>query len=156
MSKTGDMYLVVADGTEEFEVALHYAAHLAKAREAKIGILHVMDREDFQHWANVQNRMYWEQRAEAEKMLINAARQVNELTGAVPAFYLEEGGRLEVILDIINSDHNITKLILGGATQGSGPGPIVSYFAGKGISRLRVPLTVIPGNIGIPKIDDLI
>ena len=44
-------------------------------------------------------------------------------------------------------DLSITKLILGGSVQSKSPGPLVSYFTGKGLSKLRVPLTIVPGNL---------
>jgi nucleotide-binding universal stress UspA family protein len=152
----GSVYLVVADETEEFSVALHYAAKLAQANGARTSILYVMDDEGFQHWGNVESRIRWEMRDAGEKVLLDAAQKIRDLGGGISSLHLAAGGRPQVVLDVINSDYNITKLILGGGTQSANPGPLVSYFTGKGLVSLRVPLTIVPGNISLENIDGLI
>lgn len=151
-----EVYLVIADETEEFQLALRYVSLLAKDNGANIAILHVMDQQEFQHWGEIQKRMEWEQRLEGEKLLFSAAQMAYELGGRIPALYLEAGGRLEVIVDVVNKDFNIRKLILGGATHGNNPGPLTTYFTGKGLVHLRVPLTIVPGNLTPEDIDELI
>lgn len=150
------VYLLVVDRTEEFDSALCYAARLAKSNNAQIALLHVMDQEDFQYWGEIEKRMHSEYREEAESLLLEACAKVHELSGLYSVIYLEEGGRPDVILDIINKDLSITKLVLGGATQGHDPGPLVSYFTHKGLLHLRVPLTIVPGNIPDDKIKELL
>lgn len=153
----GPVYLLVVDRTEEFKVALAYAARLAQANGARVALLHVMDTEDFQHWGDVEKRMHEEYRAEAEKELWEAARTVNEISALFPALYLEEGGNIaQTVLDVLEHDPRITKLILGGAPQSGNPGPLVSYFSGKGLNRLNVPLTIVPGDIKESRLDDLV
>jgi len=149
----GGVYLVVSDGTDEFAIALRYAARRAEAGRAHVGILHVINIDDFQHWTNVEERMRRELRAEAEKTLWNDARVVNELNGMRPVLYLAEGVRTDAIVETINGDDHIRMLILGGGTQASGPGPLVAHFTGKGLGRLRVPVLVVPGHLEMQGID---
>ena len=44
-------------------------------------------------------------------------------------------------------------LVLGANTQGESPGPLVTYMAGKGAGRMRVPITIVPGNLSDEQID---
>jgi nucleotide-binding universal stress UspA family protein len=151
----GGIYLVVYDETEEFSVALRYAARLVASSRARLGVLHVINLEDFQHWNKIEDIIKRDQRAEAEKKLTEVAKKVNDLNGHVPAFYVREGIKEEVLVEIINEDMNIKMLILGGGTHTGGPGPLVSHFTGKGLGRLRVPVVVVPGHLDPLKIDSI-
>lgn len=151
----GGVFLVVAEETEEFHLALRYAARRAEALRAHVGILHVINIDDFQHWGNVEAMMRKEMRAEAEKQIWTHAKAVNDMNGLWPVMYIREGARTDVIVDLIDEDHYIRALVLGGAEQASGPGPLVSYFTGKGLAKLRVPVLVVPGHLDTEKIDNI-
>ena len=145
----GGTYLVVADKTEEFPIALKYAARMANANKCRVGILYVMENQDFMHWGNIQKRMLDEQREDAEKVFYEACHTLSEVTDMVPALYLTEGGRMDALIETIENDLGISMLILAGGTQGAGPGPLVSHFTGKGLSRLRVPVMIVPDHFGV-------
>ena len=80
---------------------------------------------------------------------------MNELTGRIPALYLLEGSRAETLVEVINEDEHIRMLALAGKTKGGGPGPLVSYFTGKGLSRMRVPVLIVPDHLTASQIDDI-
>ncbi|MGZ9096801.1 MAG: universal stress protein [Micavibrio sp.] len=149
----GGTFLVVADETHEFEMSLRYAARLAKANRGHLGILYVMSLDDFQQWTKVEAIMRKEMREQAEKFVWSIARKVNELTGENPSLYIQEGAHNDVLVNLINDDPTIKMLILGGGTTAAGPGPLVSYFTGKGLGRLRIPVLVVPGHLDPQKID---
>lgn len=149
----GGVYLVVADETAEFPVALRYATRLAEASRGHVAILYVMGLEEFQHWGNVEQRMRAELRAQAEKLVWNVAKNINDINGHIPAIYLEEGDLHSVLIDVINKDLEIRMLILAGTTGSHGPGPMVSYFTGKGLGKLRVPVAVVPSHLKSQDID---
>lgn len=151
----GGVYLVVADGSPESALALRYAAHRAKSNRAHVGIAHIITIDDFQHWHNVEAIMRRELREQAEKFIWNVAREVYEINNQTPALYIGEGDRTDVLIDLINEDHSIRMLVLGGGTSGSDPGPLVSYFTGKGLSKLRVPVAIVPGNLDASQIDEI-
>lgn len=138
------VYLLVADETPEFTTALKHAAKLAEQSKADIAVLHVMEREELQILGGIQTIIHEELVEKAQALLDKAAKDIKALTGKTPLTYLEEGGRYGVIIDVINRNPSISKLILGGGTQTNSPGPLVSYFTHKGLSKLRVPLTIIP------------
>lgn len=148
--KWGSTYLIVADGSEDFPVALKYAAQMAHANKCRIGIFYVMEDQDFTHWGNIEKRMRDEQREQAEKVLHEACFLLSEtVQDTLPGIYLTEGSRMEALASVIEDDASISMLILGGGTQGAGPGPLVSHFTGKGLSRLRVPVMVVPDHLGL-------
>ncbi len=149
----GGVYLVLADETEEFRIALRYAARRAQTHRAHLGILHVVSVDEFQHWGNVENIMKQELREQAEKYIWSVARDVHELNGTIPALYIKEGNRQDALVNLINEDMTIRVLMLGGGTTSAGPGPMVSYFTGKGLARLRIPVVVVPGHLDPQKVD---
>ena len=151
----GGVYLVVAEESNEFAIALRYAARRAETHRAHVGILYVINIDDFQHWSNVEAMMRKELRTEAEKQIWAHAKTVHDLNGQYPVLYISEGSRTDVIVDVINEDEHIRALILGGAEQASGPGPLVSHFTGKGLAKLRVPVMVVPGHLDTEKIDSI-
>jgi len=154
IKKREGVFLLVADKTEEFTKALRYAARLAEYSHSHIGLVYVIEEQGFQHWGNIEERMQAELRAEAEGCLYDMATKVNGITGERPAFYIAEGSKAEALVSIIDNDHTVKMLILGGDTQGS-PGPLVSYFSGKGLGNLRVPLTIVPGHLEMSDIDNI-
>lgn len=143
----GGIYLVVADETDEFMRALEYAGQMAKVNKCHVGILNVIEDQAFLHWGNIEKRMRQEQREEAETLLWAGAHKLHELGCKMPAFFVEKGNRPDVLTRIIEENPNITILILGGSTRGKSPGPLVSLFAGKGLSRLNVPVMIVPEHL---------
>jgi len=150
----GGTYLVVADDSEEFDIALRYAARVAQAHRGHVGVLHVVDLEEFLHWGSVESLMKKEMREKAEKYIWGVAKKVYDLNGQMPSLYLQEGDRNAAILKTIEEDPRIVQLVLGAAKGGS-PGPLVAYFTGKGTSKLKVPVVVVPGHLERQKIDSL-
>jgi hypothetical protein len=91
--------------------------------------------------------MRQERREEAEKLLQGIAGRIKEMSGLMAVLYIGEGSAADAVLKTIQDNPDISNLFLGGSTKAGGPGPLVSYFLGKGISKLPVPLTVIPDHI---------
>ena len=143
----GGTYLVIADNSDEFLIAVDYACNLAQTRRGHVAIAHITDLEDFMHWGKVEAMMRNDMRQEAEKEVWETAKSVNEDYKLTPSLYIREGKKIDAILDIINEEKRIRSIILAGSTSGSGPGPLVSYFSGKGMDRLRVPVVIVPGHL---------
>jgi nucleotide-binding universal stress UspA family protein len=144
---TNRIYLIVADDTEEFNSALRFACKSAARNNVRVGVLYVIADDEFQHWGNLEERIKQERRQEAEKLLQKVADKVSELRGVAPTLYIGEGNPQDAVIKTITENPNISNLFLGGSTKAGGPGPLVSYFLGKGISKLPVPLTVVPDHI---------
>lgn len=137
-------------------MAMRYAGLAAKANGAGIAVLHVLEEMEFQHWGDIEERMKAEQRAEAEKFLQGVQDEILGVSGIHAKVIIEEGKKSDAVLKAIANDPNITKLILAGSTNSDGPGPLIEYFAGKGIEQLQVPLTIVPGHLSPVKIETLV
>lgn len=143
----GGTYLVVADDSEEFKIALRYGCYIAQRNRGHVGILYVVEDQDFQHWNTVEHRIKKELRMEAEKYIWGVAKTAHEFNGMMPSLYFAEGERAEALIQTIDSNEDIAQLILGSKADQGNHGPLLSYFMGKGLSRLRVPMVVVPGHL---------
>ncbi len=147
------VFLVVADDSAELEVALRYACRRARKTGGRVAILAVVEPGDYQHWMAVGDLMMEEARAAAEQMLQKLAERVNEWTGTMPILYVREGGRGDELLKLIEEEPTISILVLGANPGPKGPGPLVSMLTGKMVGRLRVPITIVPGNLSLEDVD---
>jgi nucleotide-binding universal stress UspA family protein len=144
---TNRIYLIVADDSEEFNNALRYACKAAVANRTHIGVLYVIPDGDFVSWGNLEERMKQDRRVEAEKLLQKIADKIKTTCGLQATLYIGEGNAPDAVIKTVNENPDITNLFLGGSTKAGGPGPLIAHFAGKGISKLPVPLTIIPDHI---------
>lgn len=139
------IFLVVVDESPELKVALRYACLRAKRSGGRVALLYVIEPQEMTGFMAVENLMREEMRAEAEQKVQKLAREVTQITGAIPALFLREGNRRDELLSLIDSDPGISILVLGAGTGNEGPGPLVSFLTGRGLSRLRIPVTIVPG-----------
>lgn len=141
----GGVCLVVVDGSPEFEAALRSAAVFAKQNDGHVALLCVIEDEGFLHWNFVEREIQKDKRAEAEKALWDAAQRLYDLSGTVSSFYIKEGKTYREVARILNTDRTIRKLVLGASSVSSNP--LISYFTGKGLNDLRVPLLIVPEDV---------
>jgi len=147
-ARANRVLLCVLDDTEELSVALDYASMRSRRTGARVGLLYVLEQsDDFQHWAAVGDLMREEARAEAERRLLQAAERVKRLSGLTPVLYVREGDREEQVVEQIEEDSDIAFLILAAATDGQGPGPLITQITGRAIGRLHIPVVIVPGNM---------
>ncbi len=143
---TQGVYLLFVDDSEEFPLALEYGLALAQSNNAHIGLLHVVEDEEFQQWGTIQDKMRREMRENAENLVWSYAKRVDEACGMKSSLFIEQGNKFDAVVRIIDEDPNIKMLILA-ANDASNPGPLVAHFTAKGLARLRVPLVVVPGHL---------
>lgn len=149
------VFLVVVDATDEWRSALHFACRRAGHTGGRVALLHVIEPADFQHWMAVEEVMRAELREEAEALMDRVAKEVNEATGQLPIIYLREGTVRDELLRLIDEEPDISILVLGASTRTEGPGPLIQYLMTKGVSQLRIPVTVVPGSLEDEDIDKL-
>ncbi|MHA1152347.1 MAG: universal stress protein [Alphaproteobacteria bacterium] len=147
------VFLVVVDETEEMKVALRFACQRARRTGGRVALLYVIEPAEFQHWMAVGDLMREEARSEGEQLLQRLAAQVNELVGTIPVLYVREGKVRDELFKLLDEEPRISILVLGANTGSRGPGPLVSALTGKMIGKLRVPITVVPGNLRDEEID---
>jgi len=147
------VFLVVVDETEEMKVALRFACLRARRTGGRVALLYVIEPAEFQHWMVVGDLMREEARSEGEQLLQKLAAQVNELVGSIPILYVREGKVRDELFKLLDEEPRVSILVLGANPGSRGPGPLVSALTGKMIGKLRVPVTVVPGNLGDEEID---
>ena len=143
----GRVFLVVVDETEEMRAALRFASLRAKSTGGKVALLYVIEPTEFTHWVAVEDLSQEENRERAEEVMQDLSAEVNEWAGELPVLFLRVGTRDECVLELIEEEPDISILVLGAATGTKGPGPLVSALTGRLVSKLRVPVTIVPGNL---------
>jgi nucleotide-binding universal stress UspA family protein len=141
------IFLVVVDETEEMRVALRYAALRARHTGGKVALLYVIEPSDLTQWMAVENLMREERRQDAEVLLQKLSSEVVELCGSLPVLFIREGHRRDELLALLDEEPTISILVLAAGTGAEGPGPLVTQLVGKMTGRMRVPITVVPGNL---------
>ena len=143
-------FLVVVDKTPECKVALRYAARRAQHTGGRVTLLATAAPPDFQQWRGVEAIMEDEAHAEAEALLHNAAKTVNELAGILPELIILQGRVTECVSQLLKEDKDISILVLAAGTGKEGPGPLVTMFA-SGLQA--IPVTIVPGTLNDAAID---
>ena len=138
--------LVIADETQEMEVALQYACARSKKTDRKIIIATFIEPIDVLTTHGVQEIMKNEAREEAELRLKKASTVVKESTGITPLLQLREGKIIDELIALIEEEKNINVLVLAANVDEKGPGPIISALTANEYSRLRIPVMIVPGN----------
>lgn len=149
------VFLVVVDEFEEMRNALRYACRRARKTTGRVALLYVIEPLEFQHWLGVGRVMEEEARAEAEQRLQALATEVYAQTGAVSVIHLREGNRAEQLVQLLQEDPSISLIVLGTARSASNPGPLVTYLLANLGRRVRVPVTLVPGELTVEEIDAL-
>ena len=149
-------FLVVVDDTPECKVAIRYAGRRAQSTGGSLLLLRVVDpRAEHTHWISVEERMRDEALAEAEELLQNLASEINDWAGLFPAVTIREGQLQEQVLAQIKAEPGISVLVLAAAPGNEGPGPLVSALAGSMSGAMRIPVTVVPGDMTDKEVDRL-
>jgi nucleotide-binding universal stress UspA family protein len=153
-SRAGErVFLVVVDESPEMRNALHYACRRAKRTGGRVAMLYVMEPPEGQQWGAVMDLMRQEARQQAEEVIAGHADVAVSLTGQPPTIHIREGKSRDELIKLITEDRSISVLVLASASSNEGPGPLVTAFAGKLGSQLRVPLTIVPGALTEAEID---
>jgi nucleotide-binding universal stress UspA family protein len=141
------VFLVVVDDSPEMQVALRYAALRARSTGGRVALLYVIEPSDLQQWMAVESLMREERREEAEQLMSKISQDVLETSGFLPIVYIREGRRSDELLALIEEEPSISILVLAANTGPEGPGPLVTALTGKLAVKLRVPVTLVPGNL---------
>jgi nucleotide-binding universal stress UspA family protein len=147
--------LVVIDDSPECDRAVYYASRWAARTGANVVMLRVIPTEDRnQQWLGVADIMKQEAQDEANAALDRAAGRANGIAAITPERVLREGDPSTEILALIESDVDISLLVLAAGASAEGPGPIISGLA-KIAASFPVPVAIVPGNLTDDDIDAL-
>jgi nucleotide-binding universal stress UspA family protein len=148
-------FLVVVDKSPEYKKALRFASRRAEHTGGIVSLVTIVTPADFQHWRSVEDAMREEALDEAEKMLYDAAREVNLIAGLMPEVMVLEGKPREVLMALLKDDPDISILVLASGTAREGPGPLVSMVAQQAQQAYPIPVTIVPGTLSDEEIDEL-
>ncbi|MBV9016526.1 MAG: universal stress protein [Alphaproteobacteria bacterium] len=149
------VFLVVIDETEEYRVAVHYAARRAAHTGGRLALLYVIEPAEMQQWLAVEELARAERREAAEELLQRLCEEIAPVAGSMPIVYIREGRRPDELLALIGEEPSISILVLAAGTGPEGPGPLISYLTGKPAARLRIPVTIVPGGLTLDQLDAL-
>jgi hypothetical protein len=96
-----------------------------------------------------------EQREQAEALLQRLSAEVAEMAGSMPVIFIREGRRRDELLALIEEEPSISILVLAASTGAEGPGPLITALTGKALTKLRVPITIVPGSLTEQQLDAL-
>ena len=148
-------FLVVVDTTPECRVALRFASRRAQHTGGIVTLICVIPPAGFQQWAGVERVMREEAHQEAERLLHDAAKMVNDIVGATPELIIREGHTAEEVRGVITSDLAISILVLAAGVSKEGPGPLVTAVASPAVTAYSIPVTVVPGSLTDEQVDAL-
>jgi nucleotide-binding universal stress UspA family protein len=148
-------FMCVVDDSPECRLALRFAFRRAARTGGGVVLLYVIEPADFQHWVAVENLMREEAREAAEEVLQTLADEVSQWSGIMPEFAIREGRKQDEVIALLEAEPEIRLLVLGASAENEGPGPLVSALAGPMSANMRVPVTVVPGNLSIEEIDEI-
>lgn len=148
-------FLCVVDDSEELSRAVRFSCRRAQRVGGRVALVYVIQPAEFQHWMAVGDLMREEARQEAEDLMEGVSKGVQDCSGMTPTIYIREGNTTEELIKLIDEEKSISLLVLGAAAGDDGPGPLVSYFMEKAAGKLRVPITVVPGNLSNEEIDSI-
>ena len=149
------VFLVVVDESDEMRNALRYACRRAQHTNGHVALLQVLEPVEFQHWLGVGRVLESDARAQAELRLQTLAAEVFEQTGSMPILHIREGQRAEQLVALLQEDQSISLLVLATASGGGNPGPLVTFLLGHLGRRVKVPVTLVPGELTEAEIDML-
>jgi nucleotide-binding universal stress UspA family protein len=149
------VFLVVVDDSAELKTALHYAARRAGHTGGRVALLYVIEPSELQHWISIEQLAREEQREEAEQLLQRLCEEIAPIAGSMPIVFIREGHRRDELLALITEEPSISILVLAAGTGPEGPGPLITYLAGKPAARLRIPITIVPGGLSLAQLDEV-
>lgn len=149
------LIMVCVDDSDHARLALHWASRRAARTGARLALLHVTPQPDFEHWSGVRDLMETEAREAAEEVLQTLAAEASEKYGVNPVLYVRMGTIGAAILEVAEESPELCTLIIGMRSTQRGGGRLVAWLTGHLAGRLKVPLTVVPGNLTDDQIDQL-
>jgi nucleotide-binding universal stress UspA family protein len=148
----GRTFLCVVDETEELHQALRYACRRAKSTRGRVALLYVIEPVEYQHWMAVGHLMAEERREQAEEMLQVVSSVVQKLSGTTPVIFIREGKLTDELMQLIESESDLSILVLGAAAGSEQAGRVISHVI-KRIGKLPIPVTIVPGGLSDDQID---
>ncbi len=145
----GRKILTCVDGSANSRIAAAFAARLARLTGAHLSLLHVLHLPTFSHWMGVKSQMKREIREQAEAMVAEVARGVEESCSVMPEFFLLEGLPREQIVETVRGDPAIRMVVVGatgeqGQRRSTVTGSLARHLGEHLTADLSCPLLIVP------------
>ncbi|OYU17136.1 MAG: universal stress protein [Rhodobacteraceae bacterium PARR1] len=147
-------FLVVLDDSRECLNAMRFAAMRAANTGGGVTILSIIPPEEYQHWMGVADLMRAEARERIEAHFEVFAKWMRDRKGLNPELVIREGDPVSEILAQVKEDPQIGVLVLGAATEKSGPGPLVTAMT-RNSGNLPIPVTIVPGDMSKERLESI-
>lgn len=147
-------YLVVIDDSPESRVALRFAARRAAKTGGAVEIVSLVAPSEFVQWGGVQAAMQEEAELRAQALVAQAAGELFEETGLTPSLTVRQGEPIAVVRAILSERPETAALVLGAASDGTGPGVLVTHFSGDA-GAMPCPVMIVPGGLSDEALDRL-
>lgn len=145
-------FMVVLDDSRECLNAMRFAAMRAANTGGGVTVLSIIPPEEFNHWVGVSDIMHEEQRERIEAHFEVFAKWMRDKQGVNPELVIREGETVAEIIAQINEAPDVGVLVLGAATDGKGPGPLVSQLT-RTAGTLPIPITIVPGDLSKDRLE---
>ncbi len=156
MSSENCTFLVLVDNTNEMPTALKFACLRANSCGGRVALAHIIeDSMGGENWLSVTDLAKIQAREDAEKLMEKYSTAVIRYTGHLPISFIREGNVADELASLVEEESSISILVLASSTSQANPGPVVSYFLHKGIGHMRIPITIVPGDISDSVLEDL-
>lgn len=147
--------MVVVDKSAELRAALRFACRRVIYSGGTVALYHAVPQTEFHHFSTIGELMDHEAKTESERLLQQIAAEVHRQIGKFPELYLRQGDTLVELQKVIREHPAISMLVLGAGSGSEGPGPIISAISGKLAGKLDIPVTIVPGDLNLDRIDAL-
>ena len=147
-------FLVVLDDTRECLNAMRYAAMRAARTGGGVQILSVIRSEEINQWLGVREIMREEARERIQAHFEVFAKWMRDRQGVDPTLVIREGEPYDQVQAQIAENREIGVLVLGASGDKSGPGPLVTRIT-KAAAQMRVPITIVPGNLSKEELESV-
>ena len=147
-------FLVVLDDSKECLNAIRYAALRAAATDGRVQVLSVIPASEIQHGFGVAEVMRAEARERIAAHFEVFAKWMRDRPGVEPELVVREGDPGNELLAQIAEDAEIGVVVLAAASEGSGPGPLVTRLM-REMTTLPCPLTIVPGALSRERLEEI-
>lgn len=147
-------FLIVFDDSPECKIALGYACRRARKTNGIVVLLRIVEPLASAPWMAIGKLMRAEALDDAEDLLQAQVPEVWEKSGQRPERIVREGNKAEVVLGLLDEDPSISVVVLGASTDSAGPGPLVTLLTARS-GNLKIPVTLVPGNLSEEELDRL-
>ena len=147
-------FLVVLDDSKECLNAIRYAALRAANTGGAVQVLAVIPADEIQHGFGVAEVMRAEARERIEAQFEVFAKWMRDRPGVEPELVVREGDPGSELMSQITEDPEIAVVVLAAASDGSGPGPLVTRLM-REMTALPCPLTIVPGDISRERLEQI-